>query len=140
MEQASQKITQKPTMTTKTKIAVWWMTIIGGIYFLWFLYAVIRFFFPSSSVSSPIIIPMPPEDILLSLAKFTLPVVFGFLFPGIFLLLFRKKWTLFFTIIILIITNILFLQLNNNLHYFIISIPPFLLVFFDRKNFWKVAT
>ncbi len=143
MNQINQEIIQKLTLPIKTKIAAWWMIIIG-------LFGLI--------VS--IITGLPELIIFLFL-----PSLFFFCLPFFFLLE-RKKWAWWFSIItqfILIICpfmpsglgwivgilNMGFSQMLSTLSLLrlsygfpilsILLVPPFFLLLLDRKNFWKIA-
>ena len=135
---------EKVPLPTKTKIAVWWMIIFGGIIIidslrlmsLWAeelplgaFFAVLFFYFPIG--------------------------VLVFLLPGLSLLK-RKKFGWYWSIIILFIGLVVFIpflwpspeydiwvqmRATYPMYYiiFISYLPLFILLFLDRKNFWKIA-
>jgi hypothetical protein len=164
MEQTNQQITQKLTLPIKTKIAAWWMIIIGGLGAIACI-IVVNFLLSQSctaGVELPIIL--------------FLPSALGFLF-GLFLLKIKKwAWVCSVVLFSLIIFLFLFIQINNfasaidncrkrygpelqtkfcSIKSYLIDewfkflywdvifcaiflIPPILLLL-DRKNFWKIA-
>ena len=143
MEQDAQQVIQKSSLPIKTKIAAWWMSIIGGVLLLEFY----RVWFE---------IPLFPPLFRYEVAGEVLGLsLLGSLFflPGFFLLITRKKWAWWLAIIIISIFLIF-------IPYFIIGdlllagyhpdlddltplpflLIPFILLLLDRKNFWKIAT
>ena len=147
MEQITQENIQKPAFPIKTKIAAWWMIILGIVYSSYqFL----------GAYSAHKILKEYGEFMISPLSVVIYPVIFGILFSsliGIFLLK-RKKTAWNFAIITFSITFIetflgLLLAIIQNklgsldklLTLFLLStLIPTIFLIIDRKNFWKVAT
>jgi hypothetical protein len=137
---------EEVSLPTKTKIAAWWMILIGGY-------------------SECIII----NNIITAFGTKTEPLVFFVAFVLVFLgvlcfigglfLFKRKKWAWWLSIFSL--SLLLYLNLNNlitelrvlftmppsdwNGSFFLLLFPlilliPFILLLLDRKNFWKIAS
>jgi len=146
MEQTTQQTIQKPPLPIKTKIAALWMTaiimigIITGVIGLW---------------------------LRIELGIFYIPSVLSILLPPCLFIFRRKKLGWYWGIITLsgiiiaatmIISYVLFLAITgemptdpasgiviaiffySSIFLLIIFLPPFLLLFLDRKNFWKIAS
>jgi len=136
---------EKVNLPIKTKIAAWWMIIIGGSVILFCLGGVIDAIFGCRM----------PEFMgalvclfgLIFLIIVVLPVGLLFFIPGIFLLK-KKRWAWWFIEIILFLGLIAFLKISispieeKEILKFLLSfiIPPFFLLLLDRKNFWKIAS
>ena len=124
---------EKVSLPTKTKIAAWWMIIVGGVGLIFSLMAWMRIM-----------------GVLIFLIKFLLPSSF-FLFLAGCLLFLKRKIAWIFSVGILalrIITwiPIIFLLLSGKARvtiFFVIFLVsyffPFIFIFLDRKNFWKIA-
>ena len=134
MEQKNQQETQKPSFPIKTKIAAWWMIIVGiiGIIAFFVLFEINRVMFATSECKvgyGLIVVP-------------TLPA-FPLFLSGVFLLA-KRKWTwwvsaIFLSVglavsILLIFVSLIFSPI------ILIVLLPLILFLFDRKNFWKIAT
>ena len=146
MEETTQQISQKPPFPIKTKIAAWWLIVVGVI-----MISVdgAAFFFVKFFRGSP--------DSMLEFAIFLLFFVgLIFLIPAWYLLK-RKKWaltTLLITlfIIVILIAYVIFIGfvfneshsieqfLASNLPYFIPFLIPLILLLLDRKNFFKITS
>jgi len=106
MEQTTQQTIQKPPLPIKTKIAAWWMVILGGIAIVLFLIVLgllLQLLFHP---------PQMPEfgaGLLVLIVFYFLFCALLLLFPGIFLflpalfLLKRKRWAWKFAVISLLI-------------------------------------
>ena len=126
----------RETFPIKTKIAAWWMVMIGIICLIIPLIP-----FPSwreSYDGAPLGIILIPLFILIGLL---------FLWPAAFILK-RKKWSWYLEVVILLII----LALSTWIYapekwiirefflIIIIFLPPLILLLLDRKNFWKIAS
>lgn len=164
MEQAPQQINQKPPLPTKTKIAAWWMIIIGIILFAWSIYilGMVLWFrgidiLAILALISSLILCLLGFNILKTkkwawwVAIILLPLVLIVLTPYFgFILL-----AILFSAIITLGPIDCFLK-NQYIHQmglgpcregFFIALSPFLIViiplcllFLDRKNFFKIAS
>ena len=154
---------EKVSLPTKTKIAAWWMIILGGLTIIWDIIFIGGF---SGELT----------DILILL--FYISVFLFFMIPSFFIL--RRKRIAWWIYMIIISINLIFalicliktgffhrfdsLTLGNfttllplylltdkrrffqnfGLHVngfeFILYTVPFILLLLDRKNFWKIAT
>jgi len=142
-----EQIIQKPSLPIKTKIAAWWMLVVGVIgiaisimIILWYL----SVYFGESwgPESGWALIP-----VFMGVIVF-LPSLF-FLFSGIFLFK-KKRGTWRFAIGMIIFLNISSCMAilkygvlgGSLIPVVILSITlfPFILLLLDRKNFWKIAT
>ena len=121
----------------KTKIAAWLMIIMGGLYLYSFLASTISFFFSRSP--EPILIPLSPYEFFLRALQSFYPGVFGFFIPGLLLLFLKKRWIWFFVIVTFVIVSISEFMFSNSFGFFVFSLLPFFLLYFDRKNFFKIA-
>ena len=135
MEQSNQQIIQKPSLPIKTKIAAWWMIAVGVILL-------------------PLTIVMMAMFGFLSF-WFFLPYL-GLLILSGYYILRGKKWAWVVLLIVLLISTpiigvysvwnffyvIMYFNWNSLLFSFsfCIFLIPLVLLFFDRKNFWKIAT
>lgn len=149
MEQTTQQITQKPPFPIKTKIAAWWLIVVGLFLMRinWFRIV------PGGKIGSI----ESWGGVVLMFGIFY--IILSFLisiFPAISILK-RKKWAWIFATIIISIFMIgyLILILDFTLDqeltfkyieiFFIIHnvwfylLPPFFLLLLDRKNFFKIA-
>jgi len=152
MEQTIQQITQKPSLPIKTKIAAWWIIIIGGmesIYLIWMISLSLLFFsfFRSGGINSGVQIGLSAVGAALLIPSlfFLIPI------PGFFLLM-RKRWAWWVSIIIyglislyffsrLFTLTIFVVSMNVFDYYYLLSfLVPFILLFLDRKNFFKIAS
>ena len=128
---------QKPSLPMKTKIAAWWTMIGGGFWFMYILWLGV----------------IPVTGIFL-----IAPILLGLLLiiSGHFILKQRKSgWWLALIILaisvfmLLGVPFVLLLLFPPLKHYFPFSLNaffalifyllPFVLLFLDRKNFWKIA-
>jgi len=147
---------QKPSLPIKTKIAAWWMIVVGGISSL------LSFFMAVGYVATPG--HAIPGHVFIEFFMYLLSFVAGlFLFA-------RKKWAWWFSIYLIIIfyVAIMFFSFfpfsysfayNEIVVYYkyfdlarfisiilsrsvaiILSFIPFILLLLDRKNYWKIAT
>ena len=153
----------KITLPTKTKIAAWWMIVIGGCCLGLFLLSLAFFCGLKTDTFST---GYALGDVAIALLSFSLMMPTGLgiiLFLAGFLLFRRKKWGWKFAIsvlpIVLIISFLFIIYIITSAHYksefleenpylvFLIVIPsiilfvviliPFILLLLDRKNFWK---
>jgi len=161
MEQTTQQISQTPQFPIRTKIAAWWMTIIGGIiisFSLFFLFSA----FSSGDAFGLFVI---------SISVFLFGLLLFFL-PGVFLLK-RKKIGWHWTVISILILMALLIYCTFNLRMsdfdagygiigaillpfiflrrimgdvlffcfvFIFCLLPFIYLLLDRKNFFKIVS
>jgi hypothetical protein len=160
MEQTTQQVTQKPPLPIKTKIAVWWMIVVGVI----------------GIISSLAIYEMATRRggcIMGEAILSTVLLISGFIFLFCaFLLKLRKKWAWYVSVIIFFIPCLYYLlgclsellsirrailegmyQVSSvsfshdirefiffGLIPFIILLVPTILLLLDRKNFWKIVS
>jgi len=137
---------EKISLPIKTKIAAWWMIVTGLVYLI------INLIMPISES------PDRPPLVLLFIPLFILLGLF-FLWPAIFILK-RKKWAWYVAVIILFMIMAMFIYIFPFQDYFaykkvlemtvkeflfivIMFLSPlisFILLFLDRKNFWKIAS
>jgi hypothetical protein len=139
---------EKVSLPIKTKIAAWWMIIIGGIeliiatfftFFQLFIFAEGRnidfFIFYFLSLFLPSLLFFIPAPFLLKKKKLAwwfsifvllLLILLSFLLP--------PKWLIFPNVGILMYLLGWKTKLID-----IISLIPFILLLLDRKNFWKIA-
>jgi len=121
---------EKVSLPIKTKIAAWWMIIIGGILIIFSLRTLDITYMLGGSFYHNVL--------LFALGALLL------LFPT-FLLFSRRKLAWYWAIITLSILslfyiyNIFTVEPIDILIIFILAIPLILLLL-DRKNFWKIAT
>jgi len=164
MEQTTQQINQKPTLPIKTKVAAWWMILLGGLTII----EGFIFIFPGGLTGDI-------TDIFIFI--FIISIFLFFMIPSFFLL--RRKRIAWWLYIIIISINLIFalfcliktrsffdfgtLSLGRfpillplylltskrtffelygyvNGFEFILYTIPFILLLLDRKNFWKIAT
>jgi hypothetical protein len=146
MEETTQQISQKQSLPIKTKIAAWWLMIIGGI----------------ASIVCLVFVMKTLEGTCWSLLPFLmvlfLPSFLTFLF-GFFIVIARKKWAwwlgitiLFIEVLIsgILISEVVKVNIINGFPVdfksviFAISpflfLTPFILLLLDRKNFFKIAS
>lgn len=123
---------EKPFLPTKTKIAAWWIRIIGGV-----------------GIVFSIIFRIWPIQVFILLIKFILPFSFLLFLSGCFLFWKRRMaWRSAVGILILGIISWIIFYLRIGMApvsiFFVIFSPifliPFILLLLDRKNFWKIAT
>jgi len=150
---------QKPSLPIKTKIAAWWMIIIGGIVigFIiksnnWLIYLFDYFLYPEKrGVESGWLLVFG----LILIIFFLLPIFLCFILPGLFLLR-KKRWAWWIsngTMILFVVFVILFSYIripflkappifpkSSIIIASLLASLPFLLLLLDRKNFWKIAT
>ena len=158
MEQTAQQSIQKPSLPIKTKIAAWWMIVVGGIYLLAFLW--IGFGETISEVFSPGFSTAGTGGIVAFITLLFIGILFFlatiFLFLPALSLFKKRRWAWKFSITILLIGTISLLGFVIYLHVvhetisrygmfflgtpFILLLIPFILLLLDRKNFWKIAT
>lgn len=143
---------EKITLPIKTKIAAWWMILLGGILLVVFLLGLISFLRGdfSGGISGVFY-----AAFLIWILMISGPGMLLFL-PGLFLLQ-RRKWAWKFALIILPIGMIIWLVFGVGWAFVlttppvprelvpfviidIITLGPLILVFLDRKNFWKIAS
>ena len=136
----------------KTKIAAWWITIIGGICLISTIWLFIKIP-PDSRV--------PGTPNFFWFCVFLTPLVLGtigFLFPGTMILYLKIKlgwwlaiiplsiWTIVIVIwgILYVINNLGSLSVVSLLGFTLlitfVVIIPLILLLLDRKNFWKIAS
>jgi hypothetical protein len=149
MEQTTQQISQKPPLPIETKIAAWWLIIIGGIgliFSVWNILSLLVIFFGESwgQESGWALIGTLSFGVIVLLSIF-------FLLPGIFLLR-KKRWAWWVSIIIYSGISLylfsVFLSPRFSLTplnaidfcYLLLFFIPFILLLLDRKNFFKVAS
>jgi len=142
MEGNTQRVIQKPPLPTKTKIAAWWMIIIGitGI--------------TLSAYLSYVVSTRGTYMLALAYAFIIITFMYGlpFLFCG-FILNLRKKWTWWLVLILLSVgltSHLFFISLFQGSLYqgikvsftwsFLLFILPLILLLLDRKNFFKIAS
>lgn len=150
------------TLPTKTKIAAWWMLVIGGISLIAFLgelaLSLYIFIFPPKGDEALGIVFL--VIFLAFLAIVSLLIGLSLFLPAVYLLK-RKRWAQKFTIMILpaeivgpfvlyFLFNLIGLKevLINFLFYIIILVIilvviigiPFILLLLDRKNFEEIAS
>ena len=128
MKQTTQQVIQKPNLPIKTKIAAWWLIIIGviGLIFsVWNILSYLLIFFRESwgQESGRALIGSLSFGVIVLLSLF-------FLLPGIFLLR-KKRWAWWIIIVLLIFPSIY-------MWYF--TLVPIVLFLLDRKNFFKIAS
>jgi hypothetical protein len=167
MEKNNQQVSQKLTLSIKTKVAAWWMIIAGSAVLLFFIVVMVLIGIISSGLGGGGRIFSRSGNIIWNafLLLFLINLLFG---VGI---LKRKKWAwwgsiiilsipIFFIIIFLIFLIILVasggLKADGKVVTFtsgsfivpflfllligIIFGSPFIRLLLDRKNFWKIAT
>ena len=138
---------EKISLPVKTKIAAWWMIIFGGIIIvsgLWEVFKEVGHYYPFSLVPLILFFYIPSG-------------LFVFLLPSL-LLLRGKRIGWYLAIVMLSIVTALFslwyatviltkyfmkdpfFWLETFLIVFISCLPPLIILFFDRKNFWKIAS
>ena len=134
------------SLPIKTKIAAWWMIVIGVIMILPTLFFLCWFFFGLSAAGSP-------GDIgTLLFALFEFLICLGFFVFGTSILK-RKKWAWLGAILVIIIScispvcqlfvsGIIFGTLDVLFYpsFFLGSPVIFFFLLFDRKNFWKATS
>jgi hypothetical protein len=144
MNQTNQKITQEPSLPIKTKIAAWWMVVIGGIGIIFSL--ILLGWLISIREETNI----NPVLVLIYFIN-VFPPSFLYFLTGFLLHLKRKRWAWFFGITIIIVVIIFFNIIGfasgiakkigvKPIYFYIFLLMPFLLLLLDRKNFWKIAT
>jgi hypothetical protein len=152
MEQTTQQSIQKPSLPNKTKMAAWWIIIIGGIwsiYLTWVIGLSLIFIplIPSWGINSgvQIGIEVMGAALLIPSLFFLIPI------PGFFILM-RKRWAWWVSIIIyglisfyffsrLFTVTIFLVSLNAFDYCYLLSfLVPFILLLLDRKNFFKIAS
>jgi len=124
---------EKASLPIKTKIAAWWMIVIGG----------------GTGILSILSSLTGHEDVPFIGLAFGCPVLL-FSIPGIFVLR-KKKWAYWLAMILsgvlsILIPKVLFdsavpifyMIIFGVFEWFIFGVP-FILFFLDRKNFWKIA-
>jgi len=153
MEETTQQIIQKQPFPIKTKIAAWWITIIGGLCFMTSIWL--------------IFIKVPPEGRVIGTPGFgwflffltpLIAVVVSLLIPGIMILYLKKRlgwwlateslsiWTIliFGYNVLFVINNLTYLPLRSLILFplltTLIAIIPLILLTLDRKNFFKIAS
>ena len=125
MEQTTQQVTQKPPFPIKTKVIAWIMTVIGLLGIIAWMLTMFK----------------EKEDSILGfdvVRGFLIPVIFGFFFPGIWILR-RKRVGWWLAIAYISFLAIVFIMLNL----FPMILPLiilFILLLLDRKNFFKIAS
>ena len=141
---------EKVSLPIKTKIAAWWMILIGGLMIflpLWSVFSIFLAGGPERAFrSSDFLGGLPGLIGLIFLTIVVFPIGLLFFIPSIFLMKKKKKAWWFLEIILLIdvivflITFILPFEEKVLLRFlFSFLIPPFILLLLDRKNFWKIA-
>jgi len=132
MEQTTQNNISKPLPSIKTKIAVWWMILISGT----LAATIIRLLMLEGRGSHHTI----GIEILFA---FVLPLSLIHLFLCFFILK-RKRWAWWLAIIIFSIEEIYaFLSMfpdDFSVSPFFLILPSLVLLFLDRKNFFKIAS
>ena len=141
---------EKVSLPIKTKIAAWWIIMIGLIGIIFYINKVLikkGFFITHAIIESP--------GEFLDLAIFSILFLFSLsnFISGVYIFKKRKLawWTAVITLVLGIISTVLLLPLSlviikEALIIFIILILlcvfviPFFLLLLDRKNFWKIAT
>jgi hypothetical protein len=138
---------EKVSLPIKTKIAAWWMIVIGGLIILFFPFiAFISFVSPPHGIPSHTAI------------AFFMAFIF---FIGSFFLFGKRKWAWWLIIFTfsfgiaysLFLLCVISLQPSFFYSYYwphfeytadyflflLLFFPPFILLLLDRKNFWKVG-
>jgi len=144
MEQTTQQTIQKPPLPTKTKIAAWWIIIIGGVVILDSLMVspgVISFFsiIPLfvglflSIISYRLILRKKRADWVAIIIILSIILFYSFLTPFIPS---TSKPIMFPLFLFLLFWYFWYLGWFSILFLFAF---PFILLLLDRKNFWKVA-
>ena len=121
MEETTKQITQKPPLPIKTKIAVWWMIVLGVLLTILHFYF---YFHPGLGLS------LGGESGLIYVG------IFYFIVSG--LLLIKNKWAWW----------LVFLLMSYGAFYefislFLFSLPfliPYILLIIDCGNYWKIAS
>ena len=139
MEQTTQQIAQKPSFPIKTKIIAWILKTIG-LFVL--IFGLLMVFFSVIGPDSRGFIVLHIVLILL----IPLPYVSG-------VLLFKRKRLGWYLTLIPILLMVTFFFINNIQHqknqrldlfdlvlFFIIPVVFFIVLFLDRKNFFKIAS
>jgi hypothetical protein len=121
MEQENQQTIQKQSLPTKTRIAAWWMLILGIMLIILHLFF---YFNPGFGLSLGL------ESILIYVGIIYL-IVSGLLFI-------KRKWA-WWLAILLITPGTLYIVAWMILFTWPFLIPYFLLLI-DRKNFFKIAS
>ena len=138
----------KAKLPTETKIAVWWLIVVGNVLTFWSL-GLLFFAFCYSLGSTMDAGPEVPNLVL----YFFLPFYGIFMFLSFVFLSTKGKKAWAITVIILVITIICFLGLNlyslaNHVYYMITLISflewlsclfPLSLIILDRKNYFKMV-
>ncbi|XOB40338.1 MAG: hypothetical protein ACKKMR_03450 [Candidatus Nealsonbacteria bacterium] len=120
---------EKIILPIKTKIAAWWMIVVGGM---------IGIGLPV--LASLVGLELLQDIIIKSLGKGFILIMLFVIFQGIlifvsgYFLLKRKRRAWYLAIIILLITSV-----GSALSVKFIFVIPLILLFFDHKNFWKIA-
>jgi len=148
MEQTTQQTIQKPPLPIKTKIAAWWMIVTGGIGVIVFIIYLMAYFGAVSKgegLTAFVFLPF------VAIPSFSLFI------PGLLILLKKRGgWicSVIFLLLGVLLTILLYFGLPtdpasgiviaiffySSIFLLIIFLPPFLLLFLDRKNFWKIAS
>jgi hypothetical protein len=134
---------QKPPLPIKTKIAAWWMILLGGLGAIACVLFIKEIVGGScwAGLQIPLILFFPSFLVFLS---------------GIFILI-GKKWARWLAFITLSVMMIIFVGYNFSLvinrkslslvdvikFFSLTALPiiiPFILLLLDRKNFWKIAS
>lgn len=140
---------EKIILPTKTKIAAWWMIVIGGISMVIFLGGLILLLQALMSTGGFSIGTAYFLEFLFSIFILSPLGIFFLFLPGFFLLK-RRGWVWRFAITLLSIgtlINAIMISIKPlNIHiyifviFFAILLIPFILLIIDRKNFWKIAS
>jgi lysylphosphatidylglycerol synthetase-like protein (DUF2156 family) len=130
MEETTQRISQKPSLPIKTKIAAWWMIVISGIVAASILTALtLQGKSHTVGIEVFLCVFLPLSLIHLSLG---------------FSILKRKKRAWWSSAIMLLLETVLILWIGEfsiqAMFYPVIFVIPFILLLLDRKNFFKIAT
>jgi predicted MFS family arabinose efflux permease len=115
MEQTTQQTIQKPSLPIKTKIAIWLLIVISVLVFIG---TIMIYFITDSSRGA----------YLLSLPFIVLLILISLLSS------FRKKLVWWCIVVLLILISL------KPIWNLIFTLIPLILLFQDRKNFWKIAS